>query len=205
MRLLNIVTSPRGKESASIAIANTFLDAYRERHPSVDVDTLNVWDEALPEFNGEAIGAKYKAVSNAPMTQAESATWHQIQSLATRVARADRIVLGVPMWNFNYPYKLKQFIDLVTQRNLLFTFNGSTYGPLLKIPRALVIHVRGQSGEGSALHPGFDFQTQYIEFWLKFIGVEDVASLTVEHTWDASARQSVEQARIKAIALAANF
>jgi FMN-dependent NADH-azoreductase len=30
-------------------------------------------------------------------------------------------VIGVPMWNFAYPYKLKQLIDLVAQRNLLFT------------------------------------------------------------------------------------
>jgi FMN-dependent NADH-azoreductase len=41
-----------------------------------------------------------------------------IQSLAARFQAADLIVLGVPMWNFAYPYKLKQLIDLVCQRNL---------------------------------------------------------------------------------------
>jgi FMN-dependent NADH-azoreductase len=39
------------------------------------------------------------------------------------------------MWNFAYPYKLKQLIDLSSQRNMLFTFDGKKYGPLLKTPR----------------------------------------------------------------------
>jgi len=29
----------------------------------VTIDNLNVWDEVLPEFDGEAIGAKYKGVA----------------------------------------------------------------------------------------------------------------------------------------------
>ena len=40
------------------------------------------------------------------------------------------------MWNFAYPYKLKQLIDLSSQRNMLFTFDGENYGPLLKTPWA---------------------------------------------------------------------
>ena len=37
------------------------------------------------------------------------------------------------MWNFGLPYKLKQLIDLVAQRNYLFTYDGTQYGPLLKV------------------------------------------------------------------------
>jgi FMN-dependent NADH-azoreductase len=41
-------------------------------------------------------------------------------------------VLSVPMWNFAYPYKLKQLIDLVCQRNMLFTYDGTEYGVTFK-------------------------------------------------------------------------
>jgi FMN-dependent NADH-azoreductase len=85
------------------------------------VDTLNVWHERLPEFDYEAIGAKYKAVKHETMTEAESNVWERIQLLIRRFQNADRIVLGTPMWNFGLPYKLKQLIDLVAQRNYLFT------------------------------------------------------------------------------------
>jgi FMN-dependent NADH-azoreductase len=207
MRLLNIVSSPRGARSASIAVANAFVDAYGKRCPSIEVDTLNVWEENLPDFNSEAIGAKYKGVSEAPMNSAESSIWLRIQSLVKRFHDVDRIVMGVPMWNFGYPYKLKQLIDLVSQRNMLFTFDGEKYGPMLKVPRALVIHVRGQSqdaGSGIA-NPGFQYQADYIEFWLKFIGVEEIKRLVVEHTWDAGAQEAIERGKVQAVAMASDF
>jgi FMN-dependent NADH-azoreductase len=208
MHLLNIVSSPRGPKSASIAIANAFLDAYRKTSASIDVDTLNVWEEHLPDFDSQAIGAKYKGVSQEPMDSAELSIWNRIQSLVRRFQEADRIVLGVPMWNFAYPYKLKQLIDLVTQRNMLFTFDGNTYGPILKIPRALVIYVRGQYHDRGACcvsSPGFQHQANYIDFWLKFIGVDDVKTVKVEHTWDAKAQDTIEQGKAQVAAMACDF
>jgi FMN-dependent NADH-azoreductase len=78
MRLLNIESSPRGLKSASIAISNAFIEAYRQVCPEeVLVDTLNVWDEKLPDFDQEAIGAKYKGVNKEPMDPAERAVWGQ--------------------------------------------------------------------------------------------------------------------------------
>ncbi|RKP53375.1 FMN-dependent NADH-azoreductase [Pararobbsia silviterrae] len=207
MRLLNIVSSPRGADSVSIGMANAFLDAYREHCPSVEIDTLNVWEENLPDFDAQGIGAKYKGVSKQPLNDAELSIWMRIQSLAKRFQRADRIVVGVPMWNFDYPYKLKQLIDLVSQRNMLFTFDGQTYGPALRIPRALVIHVRGQHRDTRTgiASPGFDHQADYIDFWLKFIGVDDVKRLTIEHTWDAQAHASIAHGKALARDLAADF
>src|SRR5207245_6058990 len=99
MRLLNIESSQRGSKSAYIAVTNAFLEAYRQACPGVMVDTLNVWEEKLPDFDQEAIGAKYKGVNKEPMDQAETAVWDKIQELAVRFQQADRIVLGVPMWN----------------------------------------------------------------------------------------------------------
>lgn len=207
MRLLNIVSSPRREKSASIAIADAFIDAYCKNDRPVQVDTLNVWEEDLPDFNHEAIGAKYKGVANAPLNDAELAVWLRIKALAARFQEADRIVIGVPMWNFDYPYKLKQLIDLVSQRNMLFTFDGKAYGPMLKVPRALVIHVRGQSTQAVAAAgaPGFAFQADYIEFWLKMIGVDDVKTLMIEHTWDGRAQETIESGKADAIALASTF
>jgi FMN-dependent NADH-azoreductase len=207
MRLLNIVSSPRGAQSASIAVANAFLDAYLKTSDSIEVDTLNVWEENLPEFDSQAIGAKYKGVSKENMDDAELSAWIRIQELVKRFHAADRIVVGVPMWNFGYPYKLKQLIDLVSQRNMLFSFNGDAYGPMLTIPRALVICVRGQSHDKGAgvISPGFKFQANYIEFWLKFIGVDEVKTLLVEHTWDPNAQETVEHGKTLAAAMAADF
>jgi FMN-dependent NADH-azoreductase len=47
------------------------------------------------------------------------------------------------MWNFGLPYKLKQLIDLVAQRNYLFTYDGKQYGSLLNVEKAIVVYTRG--------------------------------------------------------------
>jgi FMN-dependent NADH-azoreductase len=208
MRILNIITSPRRERSASIAIVESFLSGYKKRVQGLEVDTLDVWTESLPEFDAEAIGAKYEGVSGEPMTPSESMTWEKIKELASRFQKADRIVLGVPMWNFSFPYKLKQLIDLACQRNMLFTFDGKEYGPALNIDKAFVAYVRGQSekaGFQRVRPPGFDYATTYIEFWLRFIGVRSITALTVEHTWDGRAPDMIGEGKKQAAELARKF
>ncbi len=209
MRLLNIESSPRGSKSASIAVTSVFLDAYRQACPGVVIDTLNVWEEKLPDFDQEAIGAKYKGINKEPMDESEAALWDKIQELAARFQQADRIVVGVPMWNFAYPYKLKQLIDLVCQRNMLFTYDGNEYGPLLKTPRAFVVYARGGTYMEDSPTPAslFDHQ-KYIDFWLKFIGVEEVRTLVVEGTtWGGKEKgeERIALGQKEAIKLAAEF
>src|SRR5271156_1043646 len=210
MHLLYIQSSPRGRRSASIAVADAFLQAYRQVSHEVKVDTLNVWEEKLPDFDQEAIGAKYKGINKEPMDTAEAAVWHKIQELAARFQRADRILLGVPMWNFAYPYKLKQLIDLACQRNMLFTYDGTEYGPLLKTPRAFVVYARGGTYAEDSPTPAsrFDHQKGYIDFWLKFIGVKEVRTLVVEGTtWGGKEKgeESIARGQEEAKKLATTF
>jgi FMN-dependent NADH-azoreductase len=208
MRILNIVSSPRKERSASIAVVDSFLCEYQKSVAGLVVDILDVWTEWLPEFGPEAIGAKYKGVSGEAMTPSETATWEKIRELASRFQKADRIVLGIPMWNFSFPYRLKQLIDLACQRNMLFTFDGKQYGPALNIDKAFVAYVRGQSEEAgfqTVPPPGFEYVTKYIEFWLRFIGVRSITAMTVEHTWDGRAFDVIDEGKKRAAELARQF
>ena len=208
VRVLSIVTSPRKERSASTAILDSFLLEYQNKIAGLVVDTLDVWNESLPEFDREAIGAKYKGVSGEAMTPSESVTWEKINELASRFRNADRIALAVPMWNFSFPYKLKQLIDLACQRNMLFTFDGDEYGPALDIDKAFIVYVRGQSEEAgfqTVAPPGFDYVTKYVEFWLHFIGVRTITAMTVEHTWDGRALDMIDHGKKRAAELAKQF
>jgi FMN-dependent NADH-azoreductase len=51
VKVLHIQSSPRGESSNSIALTNAFIDACQSRDNSLVIDTLNVWDENLPEFD----------------------------------------------------------------------------------------------------------------------------------------------------------
>jgi FMN-dependent NADH-azoreductase len=114
------------------------------------------------------------------------------------------------MWNFAYPYKLKQLIDLACQRSMLFTYDGTEYGPLLKTPRAFVVYARGGTYAEDSPTPAsrFDHQKGYIDFWLKFIGVKEVRTLVVEGTtWGGKekAAESIARGKEEAAKMAASF
>src|SRR6476659_2503385 len=66
VKILEIQSSPRGESSDSITLTKSFIEACKS---SIIVDMLNVWHERLPEFDYEAIGAKYKAVKHQAMTE----------------------------------------------------------------------------------------------------------------------------------------
>jgi FMN-dependent NADH-azoreductase len=191
VKLLEIQSSPRGESSDSISLTQSFIEACKSDNGSIVVDTLNVWHEQLPEFDSEVIGAKYKAVKHETMTEAESHVWERIQSLILRFQNADRIVVGTPMWNFGLPYKLKQLIDLVAQRNYLFTYDGKQYGPLLRVEKAIVVYTCGSRYlEGTPIPPSFDHQAPYLDFWLRLIGVRDLRSVIVDNAWNRDRRES---------------
>jgi FMN-dependent NADH-azoreductase len=91
---------------------------------------------------------------------------------------------------------------------MLFTLDGEFYGPSLNIDKAFVAYVRGQSNEvgfKTVSQPGFKYLSGYVELWLQFIGVRNVVSLTVEHTWDGRAADMIEAGRRQAAALARQF
>jgi FMN-dependent NADH-azoreductase len=185
MKLLEIQSSPRGVSSDSIMLTRSFIESCKSDNTSIVVDTLNVWHERLPEFDHEAIGAKYKAVKRETMNEAESNIWERIQSLIQRFQNADRIVLGTPIWNFGPPYKLKHLIDLVAQRNHLFAYDGKKYGPLLNVAKAVAVYTRGSRYlEDTPIPPSFDHQAPYLDFWLRLIGVRDLRSVIVDNAWN---------------------
>lgn len=187
--ILHIQASPRKQRSASLEVAEAFIQAYRERHPEARVETLDLWAIGLPEFDESAMAAKYAGLSGTPRTEAQCQAWGVLEALAQQLFHADVLVLSVPLWNFSIPYKLKHFIDLVTQKDILFSFDPqSGFTGLLRGKKAVVSYARGLdfSNDSSTPAQRFDFQKPYIEAWLDFIGVTDVRAVIVEKTIFAS-------------------
>jgi FMN-dependent NADH-azoreductase len=204
--LLHIESSPRKKRSASLDVARAYLDAYRDAHPDHRIDVLDLWSVEMPEFDGDALDAKYADLSGTPLSENQQQAWTNIRELARRLHDADTLLFSVPLWNFSIPYKLKHFIDVVSQRGILFSFDERGLQGLLKDKKAVVIYARGLDysvGSSTPAH-SFDFQRPFMEAWLRSVGVSDVKSIVVEKTLlgpevDYAARQA---AREQAMALA---
>lgn len=205
-KLLYVECSPRKAKSASIEVCRVFLDAYAAAQPGDEVDTYDIWAMDLPAFGEDALNAKYAGLYGTGRTPEQNAAWAQLEALAAPFLAADKLLFAVPLWNFSIPYRLKQLIDLISQKDILFAFDQNGFTGLMKAKSAAVVYARGLDySPTSTWTPGesYDFQKPYMEAWLRFIGVTEISAIFVERTLFGP--ESDEAARAAAKAEATNL
>jgi len=177
-RLLHIIASPRGADSQSNTLAAAYVDARKASEPDLQVDTLNLWQADLPEFNGDKAAAKMTFFGVGEMDTTRQSAWDQVVEITRRFTEADHYVFAVPMWNGGIPYKLKQYIDIITQPGLTFGFDPDAgYSGLLENKKASVFYTSGVYAPGVDPKYGSDFQSTYLSWWLNTIGVSDIETV----------------------------
>jgi FMN-dependent NADH-azoreductase len=183
-RLLFIQASPRGGASKSIAVAEAYLDAAKSADPSLEVDTIELWEENLPQFDGNKANAKLNVITRTPQSESQVTAWDEITAIANRFIAADRYLFAIPMWNGGIPYRLKQYIDIIHQPGLMFGLNPATgYFGLLKNKQATLVYTSGafaQSFPSPAY--GTDHQSTYMRAWLSQAGITDLTEIRFQPT-----------------------
>ena len=183
-KLLYIKASPRGAASKSGAIADVYLAALRERRPDLVVDTLDLAQEKLPDFDGDKVAAKMAVIAGQAHEGRQTTAWDEITAVANRFISADRYLIAVPMWNGGIPYRLKQYIDVIHQPGLLWGLDPQTgYFGLLKNKKAVLALTSGAFGP-SMPSPAFgvDHHSTYLRDWLNQSGVTDIKEIRFQPT-----------------------
>lgn len=178
-KLLYVSVSPRGASSASIQAARVFLEALP---PGVTVRHIDLFERELPEVTLEITSAKVKSFAGFPLTPEESRHWAAVTELVDEFKAADHYLLAVPMWNFNVPYKFKQYIDLLTHPGLTFTRDQNGPRGLISGSVTLVYSRGGDYSPKDGKPDPFDFQSPYLRAWLRLIGLGPVDEVLVQRT-----------------------
>ena len=204
-RLLYVIGSPRGAISRSNTVAAAYVEAFRVKNPGFEIDTLDLWREELPVFDGEKVMAKLAVMRQGKPDDAQRAAWQSILAVVERFRAADRYVFSVPMWNGSIPYRLKHYIDVIMQPGLLFNLDRAKgYSGLLREKRATVVYSAGIYAPGRPPQFGADFQVTYFDWWLHEAGITDIETIRLPplaSAGDASA--ALARAADEARALAA--
>ena len=207
-RLLYIQSSPISEISYSIKAADAFADEYKNKNPGDEVMKMNLFEADLPAFDGLAVEAKYKILHGKEHTEKQTKIWDDIKKTIEQFKSADKYVLAVPMWNFSIPWRLKQYIDILVQPGLTFSYsNEKGYQGLVKGKPLLAVYARGGQYPPDSDFAAYDLQTKYIELIFRFIGFENIQSIIIEPTLSGpdTAETKLRQAIKKAQQLAANF
>jgi FMN-dependent NADH-azoreductase len=206
-KLFHLRCSPRAA-SESLAGAEAFVARFRQARPDWDVDMMDIWRETLPEFDGDALGAKYARTSGRAFSAVERDAFAVLERMAVRFALAERVLISTPMWNFGIPYKLKQWFDLIVQPGLTFRFDPAQgFFPLLQNRPTLVILASGGDFVTGMNRGRIDMATPYLREVLRFIGVSDVRFALIGPTAGPAepARLAREAAHRRLVEMAASF
>jgi FMN-dependent NADH-azoreductase len=203
--LLFIQASPRGEQSKSIQLAQTYLDALKATNPALEVDVLPLWETDLPAFDGDKAAAKVNMMLGQKHNSVQKTAWDQIVEIASRFIAADRYLFAVPMWNGTIPYRLKQYIDIIHQPSLLWGLKPETgyFGLLEKKHATLVLTAGAYADSRPSPAFGVDYQSTYLKAWLNQAGVMAIDEVRYQPTMVTPDPQgALEQAMRSAMDLA---
>lgn len=206
--LLHISASPRGRASESLRLAGDFLTAYREAQPDSEVEHWDLWDGSLPAFGPAAAAAKMTIFGGGEPQGEEAVAWNAAVATFERFDSADRLLFSVPMWNAGVPYVLKQLIDVISQPGYVFGVDSQRgYSGMLAGKGKKVAAIYTSAVWAPVLGPEFgtDFQSTFLEDWLRWTGIEEVAAIRYHPTLNGNPEASRKRAVAQATAVARTF
>ena len=183
MRINYIECSPRGERSHSTKIAQAYIEQAKKNIPDLELNHINPWSLNLPEFDGDMLNAKYSVISGTDPSADQVSAWSNVKNIFDEFNNADHYLFSVPMWNFNIPYKLKHYIDIITQPGMSWSYTPEDgYKGLMTDKTATIIYATGDGyGEGTGFE-SFDMQKPYVNLWLTFLGFKKIERVVVDRT-----------------------
>lgn len=120
---------------------------------------------------------------------------------------ADRILIGLPMYNFSIPSNFKAYLDNIVRVGRTFTYDSTTitFEGLATHKQALIILPSAANYAPGAPLAEMDFCQPYLQAILNFIGINHVTIITVPNQFmpDEVRQKEIKTARTKLMNLAA--
>lgn len=178
-KLLHIIATPRGEESRTLKIAETFLNSFKKIHQDWAIERLNLAEEELPPLTLKQVDGKYLLLGGKDLSGELKKAWEEIILHIERFSLADAYLISTPMWNFSIPYMLKQYIDIIVQPKYLFRYTPKGVEGLIKNKKMLIVTSRG--GEyGSDQTRKLDFQEPYLRAIFGLVGITDITFINAQ-------------------------
>jgi len=175
-KVLYVKASINGPGSRSASIADVFVESLKEANPGTTVIGRDLAAAPLPLFDAEAIYAGYTPED--ARTESQTAKHAVRIGLADELLAADEIVIASPMWNWNVPGSLKNWIDGWVIPGYLGGGESKLRGKRVTICASL----GGARRVGLHIgNDGMDYMTGYLVMLFQAMGVKDVDVIVAEY------------------------
>lgn len=185
--ILEVAASARRDTSVSRMLSTDLIDALTARHDDVSHVRRDLAD-GIPFVDEAWVEANFTPDETRSAAHREALAYSD--ELVEELARADVLVIGVPIYNFSVPASLKAWIDMVARARKTFRYTENGPRGLLEGKKAYLVVATGGVPVGSPV----DFATPYLRHALKFIGISDVEIIAADQL-NSNAAESIDAAR----------
>jgi len=177
MKILHLISSPRGEASFSVKLGNAIVEKLQVANPGSILTTHDLTNTPFPHLEEVHINSFFTPKEN-HTAEFTAAIKHSNEAIA-ELKDADVIVIGVPLYNFGIPSTLKAWIDHIARAGQTFSYSESGVEGLVKGKKVyLAISSGGVYSEGPM--KAYDFTESYLRSVLGFLGMVDITAYRVE-------------------------
>ncbi|WP_295767284.1 FMN-dependent NADH-azoreductase [uncultured Mucilaginibacter sp.] len=177
MKILHLISSPRGNESYSLKLGNAVVEKLQAANPGSTVKVHDLANAQFPHLEEVHINSFFTPLEN-HTPEYKLAIKHSDDAIA-EVEEADAIVIGAPFYNFNIPSTLKAWIDHMARAGKTFRYTDAGPEGLIKGKKVYVaISSGGVYSEGPM--KAYDFIEPYLRAVLGFLGMTDITFYRAE-------------------------
>ena len=179
--ILRIDSSSRASASQSRGLGDHFEKTWRAHHPETKVVRRDLTANPVPHIVDQTIAGYYTPAEQ--MTAELRTATALSDQLITELQSANILLLTVPMYNFSIPSSLKAWIDQIVRIGYTFSYDGKTFGGLVRVQQAYVLCAYGAGGytDGGPFS-GYNFLQPYLNALLSFLGISKVQFFSVQAT-----------------------
>lgn len=184
--VLVLKSSILGEYSSSTKLIDQLVSQFGEDTFVIERDLAA---HPIPVLDGE-LAMGLRGAENPTKRQQEALA--QSDQLIEEIKASDTLVIAAPMYNFNIPTQLKNWIDFIARAGVTFSYTENGPKGLLTGKKAIVVTTRG------GMHKDMPTEhiTGYLTTVLGFVGITDVQFVYAEALamGDEPAQASMEQA-----------
>jgi FMN-dependent NADH-azoreductase len=198
MKILHLISSPRGDASFSRKLGNAIVEKLQEENPDAQVKLHDLTNKPFPHLEEVHLNSFFTPAENFTPELAE-AIKHSDEAIA-ELMDADIIVIDSPMYNFGIASTLKSWIDHIARANKTFRYSEKGPEGLVKNKKVyLAISTGGVYSDGPM--KAYDFTESYLRAVLGFMGMTNLTAYRVEGVNMPALKESALQKAIDSIAL----
>lgn len=186
------------KDTYSHAIYEHFLTNYHENYGSSNLEKIDLYNMNIPQLDKDMLSVFTKMAKQESLTDVETNIQINMKSILEQFKNSKRVIIIMPLFNFNVPSRLKDYIDniLIPRETFRYTESGSM--PLLTDGRKIIlIQTSGSVFTNNDRYKTADHAYQYLKtVFCEFMGFDSFEIIRVQGTGvkDANRELILQQA-----------